>query len=251
MMGKGEGMGMGRWNDQPQGLGRACSAMLVAVSATLAVMMSGEVIAAERRVQQVLLGKGWVALVLHEDVEAGSRGSHKVHPYRSVSDLSSEEVPAARLRRTRGDPASAVQKFLHAYQPLAGSGLPKPPQLATLANNLHPDLAQTLAITSSLQAASHCEGPPAIQGDLISSLSEGPNASEVLACRVWPSAASCRVRFTYHGTPEGVRWTDTIELRLYAERWLVHDVVPGAPWSARSRLSITLKEAVRVLRTCQ
>ena len=168
-----------------------------------------------------------------------------------VSDLAPTEDPAAHLRRRLGDPASATRQFLRAYQPLASAGVPKPPQLAPLMGHLHPGLRQTLETVSAQQAASQCEGPPAIQGDLITSLFEGPNESQVLPCRFRTGVANCPVRFTYRGTPEGVRWTDVVELRLHADRWVVSDVVQGAPWSGKSRLSIRLAEASRVLSACR
>ena len=168
-----------------------------------------------------------------------------------VSDLAPAEDPAAHLRRRLGDPASATQQFLRAYQPLASAGVPKPPQLSGLLPHLHSGLRQPLETVSAQQAASTCEGPPAIQGDLITSLFEGPNEFRVMDCRIRPGTATCPVRFTYRGTPEGLRWTDEIELRLQADRWVVQDVVQGAPWSGKSRLSSRLTEASRVLRICR
>ena len=168
-----------------------------------------------------------------------------------VSDLPPSEDPATQLKQRLGDPASAAREFLRAYQPLASAGVPKPAQLPGLLKHLHPGLRQSLESVSTQQATSRCEGPPAIQGDLITSLSEGPNGSQVLACRIQPGAAVCPVRFTYRGTPEGVRWTDEIELRLHADRWVVQDVVQGAPWSAKTRLSSRLDEASRVLSACR
>lgn len=168
-----------------------------------------------------------------------------------VSELAPTEDPAIHLRRRLGDPASATQEFLRAYQPLASAGVPTPAQLSVLRPHLHPTLRSLLEKVSTQQAASGCEGPPAIQGDLISSLFEGPHAFQVLSCRIRTGAASCPVRFTYRGTPEGVRWTDEIEMRLETHRWVVGDVVQGAPWSAKSRLSSRLAEASRVLSTCR
>lgn len=104
---------------------------------------------------------------------------------------------------------------------------------------------------STQQAASTCEGPPAIQGDLITSLFEGPNEFRVMDCLIRPGSASCPVRFTYRGTPEGVRWTDEVELRLQADRWVVQDVAHGAPWSAKTRLSSRLAEASQMLSACR
>lgn len=169
----------------------------------------------------------------------------------SVNDLPPSEDPSEHLKRRLGDPASATSDFLRAYHPLASAGVPKLTHLTGLLKHLHPGLRQSLESVSTQQATSRCEGPPAIQGDLISSLAEGPHASQVLACRIRPGAASCPVRFTYRGTPEAVRWTDEIELRLHADRWVVHDVVQGAPWSAKSRLSTRLAEASRVLNNCR
>jgi hypothetical protein len=112
-------------------------------------------------------------------------------------------------------------------------------------------LRRSLETVSAQQSASRCEGPPALQGDLITSLFEGPNEFQVMNCRIRTLGATCPVRFTYRGTPEGVRWTDEIELRLHADRWVVRDVVQGAPWSGQSRLSSRLAEASRVLSTCR
>ena len=169
----------------------------------------------------------------------------------SVRDLPPAEDPAAHLRRQLGDPASATRQFLQAYQPLASAGVPKPGQLPALRPHLDATLRPLLEQVSTQQAVSTCEGPPAIQGDLITSLFEGPNAFRVMDCRIRPGTATCPVRFTYRGTPEGVHWTDEIELRLQADRWRVQDVVQGAPWSGKSRLSNRLAEASRVLSTCR
>ena len=168
-----------------------------------------------------------------------------------VSDLGPAEDPATHLRRRLGDPASATRQFLLAYQPLASAGVPKPAQLLALRPHLDAALRPLLEQVSTQQAASTCEGPPAIQGDLITSLFEGPNEFRVMDCRLRPGAATCPVRFTYRGTPEGVHWTDEIELRLQADRWVVDDVVQSAPWSAKSRLSSRLAEASRVLSACR
>jgi hypothetical protein len=59
------------------------------------------------------------------------------------------------------------------------------------------------------------------------------------------------VRFTYRGTPDGVRWTDEVELRLWSDRWVVTDVVQGAPWSPKSRLSSRLADVSRLLGNCR
>lgn len=168
-----------------------------------------------------------------------------------VSDLAPADDPAAHLRQRLGDPAGATRQFLQAYRPLASAGVPKPTQLSVLRPHLHPTLLGLLEQVSTQQAGSSCEGPPALQGDLVTSLFEGPNEFRVMDCRIRPGAATCPVRFTYRGTPEGVRWTDEIELRLHAHRWVVGDVVQGAPWSAKSRLSSRLAEASRVLGTCR
>jgi hypothetical protein len=169
----------------------------------------------------------------------------------SVRDLAPAEDPAAHLRRRLGDPASATRQFLLAYQPLASAGVPKPAQLPALRPHLDATLRPLLEQVSTQQTASTCEGPPAIQGDLITSLFEGPNEFRVMDCRLRPGAATCPVRFTYRGTPEGVHWTDEIELRLQADHWRVQDVVQGAPWSGKSRLSSRLAEASRVLSLCR
>ena len=169
----------------------------------------------------------------------------------SVSNLPPAEDPAAHLRQRLGDPSRATQTFLRNYQPLASAGVPKPAQLPALLPALHPALRQALEAVSVQQAASRCEGPPAIQGDLVTSLSEGPQAFQVQTCRIRTGAATCPVRFVYRGTPEGVRWTDEVELRLQDDRWMVTDVVQGAPWSGRTRLSDRLAEALRVLQTCR
>ena len=168
-----------------------------------------------------------------------------------VSDLGPAEDPATHLRQRLGDPASATRQFLLAYQPLASAGVPKPAQLPALRPHLDATLRPLLEQVSTQQAASTCEGPPAIQGDLITSLFEGPNEFRVMDCRIRPGTATCPVRFTYRGTPEGVHWTDEIELRLQADRWRVQDVVQGAPWSGKSRLSSRLAEASRVLSACR
>ncbi len=91
----------------------------------------------------------------------------------SVRDLAPAEDPATHLRRRLGDPASATRQFLLAYQPLASAGVPKPAQLPALRPHLDATLRPLLEQVSTQQAASTCEGPPAIQGDLIDKVRPG------------------------------------------------------------------------------
>ena len=137
------------------------------VAAVALALHSGMAGAAERFTQQVALDKGLVAVVAEGDFvvmqSAGSGGflsadafavePRAVRRLARVRDLAPTEDPATHLQRQLGDPRSAAQQFLQAYQPLAAGGVPKPPQVTPLARHLHPTLRQALQTASQRQAA--------------------------------------------------------------------------------------------------
>ena len=86
-------------------------------------------------------------------------------------------------------------------------------------------------IHASAQArfmAKHKDSPPLIEGDIFSSLFEGPTAWKVVACNGDNKTARCNVSLTHQDAGQKpVSWTDTLVL-ANENGWKVDDVAYDA-----------------------
>lgn len=103
-------------------------------------------------------------------------------------------------------------------------------------------LAAALETARSRQAAfrqAHPgEKPPWVDGDLFSSLFEGPQAFRVGEARVLADRAEVPVH-CLHGEGAGAtRWTDVLILRHTADGWRVDDLRYGGEWDFALRGSL-------------
>lgn len=71
--------------------------------------------------------------------------------------------------------------------------------------------------------------PPYLQGDIFSSLFEGPTTYEIGTCEGKDSAVQCEVLLA-HEAEEPVQWTDRVVLIENRGRWLVDDIRYGGDW---------------------
>jgi hypothetical protein len=116
----------------------------------------------------------------------------------------------------------------------SSAGIPEPGARAQLAPLLTPRLAQALAGAASAQTrflAKHKGAPPLLEGDIFSSLFEGPTAWKVGSCSGNASTARCSIAMTRQdpGKP-AVTWTDTLVLANQGG-WKVDDLVYDANFS--------------------
>jgi hypothetical protein len=144
------------------------------------------------------------------------------------------------------DPKTVVQRFYNAAIAGTVSGAPTPEQLATLApylsDTLHALLVAARKRNETDAARAPDEKPSFAEGDLFSSLFEGPNAVEVLADSARGSSRVATVRMTYNGATPAVTWLDHVVLVRGTRGYVIDDVEYGGQWDFASKG--TLKSAL-------
>jgi hypothetical protein len=130
-----------------------------------------------------------------------------------------------------------------------GSGLPDAAGRAKLAPFITPSLGSLLndAATAEEGFMSGNNGaPPMVEGDLYSSLFEGPTSFAIGECSGNAKTAHCAVNLSYDdkSAKAPTRWTDTLYLANTADGWKVDDIGYGGTWAFGNtgRLSETLKQ---------
>jgi hypothetical protein len=107
-------------------------------------------------------------------------------------------------------------------------------------------LRQARALHDAEAARSPGDKPAFAEGDLFSSLFEGPTAWEVLADSVEGTSRRLAVRFTYEAEPPAVRWIDQVVVIRERGRLVVADVQYGGDWDFGNKgtLVTSLKAAL-------
>ena len=141
--------------------------------------------------------------------------------------------PAQRV--APASPAQAAREFYTELISRKVSGLPQGDAWAALMPRM------TGSLTAAMQAARKEQAdfmkkepngkPPWIEGDLFSSLFEGPQQFALGKARISEDRASVPVAFTYTDRGETSRWTDTLQLRKVGKAWLIDDVQYGGDWA--------------------
>ncbi len=90
-------------------------------------------------------------------------------------------------------------------------------------------LAQAAEAESRHTARVNNSEPPYLQGDIFSSLFEGPTAYEIGTCEGRERVVQCEVLLA-HEAEEPVQWTDRVLLVREGDRWLVDDIMYGGGW---------------------
>ncbi len=113
-------------------------------------------------------------------------------------------------------------------------GAPSPKELAALRPFVSDSLTRALLRADSIRAAdikrAPDEKPSFVDGDLFSSLFEGPTAFVVMPALDTAGAVRVPVQFTNDEQKPAVRWTDTLIVVRAADGWRVHDVRYGGTW---------------------
>jgi hypothetical protein len=159
---------------------------------------------------------------------------------------------AAALLSTAAQADEAMAKAagdFYAVAHAAQSGLPDAATRAKLAPLVTPRLASLIDRASAAEESfttANKNSPPLAEGDLYSSLFEGPTAYTVGACSGDAAKASCAVNLTHDdkGASGPTRWTDTLYLANTASGWKVDDIGYGGTWafSNKGKLSETLEQ---------
>lgn len=138
------------------------------------------------------------------------------------------------------DPAAAVNEFYTVYsgQKAQGRGIPDATVRLRLQPVLSPRLNKQLATAAAAQgrltAKMKNAVPPMLEGDIFSSLFEGPTAWRVGACQQQGQSARCTVALSHAQVQAGPKpdrpanWTDTVVLAATPQGWKVDDVIYDA-----------------------
>ncbi|GLQ46313.1 hypothetical protein GCM10007862_13640 [Dyella lipolytica] len=136
-------------------------------------------------------------------------------------------------------PATTVDGFYRTNAQLRVRGLPDEQQLRVLTPYLSARLLSALQAAKAQQQICiqkyPSDKPPLIEGDLFSSLFEGPTGFQVGVARVSGMRAQVPVHFRYDqaGMKDHPRWTDTVLLVREggAKRlWRIDDLRYGGKW---------------------
>jgi len=146
--------------------------------------------------------------------------------------------------RPAGPPADeAVQQFYTTYIAARVSGAPSEAQLGQLVPYLSDSLQALLKAAAARrdadQAAHPDEKPRFVEGDLFSSLFEGPASVTVQPA---DTVASPRTYIAWLSAPVGdtlpLGWADTVRVTRAGNRWVITDIAYGGTWDFAQRGSL-------------
>ena len=158
-----------------------------------------------------------------------------------VADAATPAV-AANNEPAQG-PAAVAMDFLAMHQRFGNSGLPDRDSMNAYAAFVCPSLSEAIRAAQIRQEqfkASHPdEKPPLVEGDLFSSLFEGPESYAVTDTRIDGAKAQVDLAMS-HGEGAGTtRWTDTLVFDLDDGIWCLSDVEYHGKWPFANKGSLS------------
>lgn len=136
----------------------------------------------------------------------------------------------------------AAMQFSTMREAIGGTGAPSPKELAALRPFITDTLARGLAMADSVRAAdakaTPDEKPRFVEGDLFSSLFEGPTSCRAMPALGGADTALVPLQCEDNRPKPTVRWTDTAVVVRNGGRWLVHDIRYGGTWDFASKGSL-------------
>jgi hypothetical protein len=137
---------------------------------------------------------------------------------------------------------TVVQEFYASTIAQRVDGAPTVAQLATLGPFLSDTLRALLAAARQRSEADAArepnEKPAFVEGNLFSSLFEGPNAVEVVADSTRGDVQVATVHMTSTTANPPVVWTDRVVLTKQGGRYVIDDVEYGGTWDFASKGSL-------------
>jgi len=144
-------------------------------------------------------------------------------------------------------PQQAVGEFYGDLRHLKVDGLPDAKTWRQLKPRVSPELGTAIESAQKQQKAAlkvePDEKPPFADGDLFSSLFEGPQKYTVGQARIKEDRAEVPVLFSHSDRGDTIRWTDTVVAIKTSHGWLVDDVIYGGRWDFAPKG--TLSEALK------
>jgi hypothetical protein len=153
------------------------------------------------------------------------------------------EAPAAPVQ----PPAALAEDFYVMHRRLGNSGLPDVGAMNAYNAFLCPSLGALILDARKRQqqyiAANPDDKPPLIEGDLFSSLFEGPDTVKATDTVVNGNHARVTLAMRYESGAKATKWNDTAVLALDDGIWCLEDVEYQGKWpfANRGRLSESLK----------
>lgn len=164
----------------------------------------------------------------------------------AFSVLAAFGVQAVDPAESSKDPETAARVFYTELRRLGVSGLPEESAWEKLrgfcSESLGAALDRAVKEQAEFMRKFPDEKPPWIEGDLFSSLFEGPRQFSVGKAKVQGEMAEVPVECSYTEGGETTKWTDVLILSKSGEAWLIDDVRYGGEWDFAN--SGTLKEAL-------
>ena len=154
-------------------------------------------------------------------------------------------------------PTGVVERFYAKRIDSRMTGAPTPAELESVAPYLTPELRDLLAEARTLhdqeEIAAPDEKPAFAEGDLFSSLFEGPTSFRVVGDeggKLGPRRVA--VRFTYANAAEAMSWEDNVVVVHQEGGWAIADVEYEGDWDFASKgtLRSSLKGALRRSTAC-
>jgi hypothetical protein len=143
-------------------------------------------------------------------------------------------------------PAEAAKAFYTELRERKVEGLPKGQDWLALLPLVTEELATAILGAQAEQAeaikSAPCEKPPWIEGDLFSSLFEGPQTFAVGLAKLTGDTAKVPVTCTHTEGGDTTKWTDTLLMRKTPKGWQLDDVRYGGTWDFASKG--TLKQSL-------
>lgn len=156
------------------------------------------------------------------------------------------EVIQAEEKAAVKSPADATRIFYSELRRFGVSGLPTGESWPVLAPLMTDELVAAIERARAEQAEYiknfPGEKPPWIEGDLFSSLFEGPKTFTVLAAKVTGDRAEVPVSCVRTEGGDTAKWSDTFFLIKTEKGWLIDDVRYDGEWDFAN--TGTLKEAL-------
>lgn len=138
--------------------------------------------------------------------------------------------------------AKTAEDFYAKLAELKVRGLPDDQQLVALSPYLAEPIVARIKLDRKKQAdfvKKHPEEkPPWIEGDLFSSLFEGPTSYEVGKSRVVSGATHVDVKLAFTGDGQTSNWTDTAILKKTGGKWKITNILYKGKWQFKNGSSL-------------
>jgi hypothetical protein len=161
-------------------------------------------------------------------------------------------IAASCDRRPRNDASGVVTRLYETLDRLGVDGAPTAQQLDAItpfvSKELHDLLHDADALREAEQKRAPDEKPAFAEGDLFTSLFEGPSSFEVASDTAGPNGIHVvRMNFTLSGAPTPLQWSDRVVVNSEGGRLVVTDVLYDGDWPFANKGSLlgSLRAALR------